>query len=142
MTVDVEAGRIANLTGKQFEQTVEQRLQQVGFIKWNGSGEEPNKWYRSQAVVGDNAIGARHKVDFLLSTGLIIECKWQASSGSVDEKYLWTVHNLDFSGHQSLLVMEGGGCRPAMLSFLKDLTNTQYTNVTILDLSEFFRYSL
>lgn len=139
--VDKEAGRKANLTGKDFEDTVELRIQQKGYTLWNKKGEKPSKWYAKQYNAGNNLLGTPLRVDFIVDGRLIIECKWQSSNGSVDEKYPWTMMNLAHLGLPSIMVLEGGGCRPAMVNFLKEFANSSET-VTLCNLSEFYQLDL
>lgn len=134
---DEMAGRKANLTGKDFENTVELRIQQKGYVLWNKKGEKPPKWYAKQYNAGKNLLGTTLRVDFMINGNLIVECKWQGSAGSVDEKYPWTMMNLVNTGLPSILVLEGGGCRPAMINFLRKFAKDS-EKVTMCNLSEFF----
>ena len=53
--------------------------------------------YTKQCEVGRDIYGKNRRVDFLLyhprkwPQSLVIQCKWQASSGSVEEKYPFEV---------------------------------------------------
>lgn len=140
-TPDSEAGRKANLNGKDFENTIELRIQQRGYTLWNGKGSEPVRWYKKQAVVGKNLIGRNHRLDFVLSSGTLIEVKWQSSQGSVDEKYLWTITNLASHGDRAIMILDGGGCRPAMEDFLRDIASRS-ENLTVCNLSEFYKLDI
>lgn len=135
------AGRKANLNGKDFENTVELRLQQKGYVLWAKKGPKPEKWYAKQFDAGANLLGNKLRVDFVLSCGTLIECKWQGSSGSVDEKYPWTMMNLVHTGKPSIMILEGGGCRPAMVKFLKNFAKESEL-VTLCNLSEFYKMDI
>lgn len=138
---DSLAGRTANLSGKDFENTIELRIQQKGYALWDKKGDKPEKWYAKQYNVCKNLIGKKLVADFVLDDKTIIECKWQSSAGSVDEKYLWTVTNLSHTERDCIIIIEGGGCRPEMYDFIKEVGNT-YGNVKVCNLSEFFKMSI
>lgn len=138
ISVDEGAGRKANLNGKDFENTVELRIQQKGYLLWDKKGTPPEEWYAKQYTVGKNLIGTNLRVDFMVNGELIIECKWQGSAGSVDEKYPWTMMNLVNTGIKSVMILEGGGCRPAMVDFLRKFAD-ESEMVAMCDLGEFYR---
>lgn len=138
---DSIAGRNANLTGKDFENTIEHRLQQKGYVLWDRKSDKPNKWYAKQYNIGKNLIGNKFIVDFILNGETIIECKWQGVAGSVDEKYLWTITNLAHTRKPSIMIVEGGGCRPNMYNYIKNHSKELGT-VTVCNLSEFFQMNI
>jgi len=65
-------------------------------------------------------------VDFLVLNrerfpqGLIIECKWQQSSGSVDEKYPFLYLNILKTAVPTVILLDGGGYRPGARHWLLD----------------------
>ena len=71
--------------------------------------------YARQVVIGRDIYAKERKVDFLLfhplrhPNGLVIQCKWQASGGSVDEKYPFEVLSIQQSEFDSIIVLDGGG---------------------------------
>lgn len=134
------AGRKANLAGKEFENVVEKNLIERGFVKWDGKGTPPKNWYMPQFNTGTNLCGGKHVVDFMVDGYLIIECKWQKSGGSVDEKYPWTMMNLANTGLQSIMILEGGGCRPGMVKFLEEFAEKTEL-ITLCDLDGFYKIS-
>lgn len=137
-SIDKVAGRKANLNGKNFEDVVEQNLIERGFVYWNMKGTPPENWYTRQFNAGNKLCGARHRVDFMVDGYLLIECKWQSSGGSVDEKYPWTMMNLAHTGLQSIMVLEGGGCRPGMVKFLEEFADKTEL-ITLCDLDGFYK---
>ena len=40
---------------------------------------------------------------------LVIQCKWQAKSGSVDEKYPFEVLSINKNPYPTIIVLDGGG---------------------------------
>lgn len=71
--------------------------------------------YTKQVDVGRNIYGKERRVDFLLfhptrhPNGLVIQCKWQASGGSVDEKYPFEVLCINAGEFDTIIVLDGGG---------------------------------
>ena len=82
------------------------------FFEASGS-EEPV--YSQQVHVGSNIYGRKRKVDFILyhpdrwKGCLVIQCKWQASGGSVEEKYPFEVACIKGGKYQTIIVLDGGG---------------------------------
>lgn len=72
-----------------------------------------------------NWYGAQWKVDFCIfhpvkyPNGLLIECKWQSSSGSAEDKLLATLVGLDESDYPSVLSICGKGVRSEIISALR-----------------------
>ena len=77
-------------------------------------------------VCGKTIYEAPRKVDFLIVNpdlfpdGLVIECKWQQVSGSVDEKYPYLLFNIIKTAIPTIVLIDGKGYRQAALKFLKD----------------------
>ena len=49
----------------------------------------------------------------------MIQCKWQARSGTVDEKYPFEVLNIQQSGYPTIIVLAGGGYSKGSEQWLK-----------------------
>lgn len=71
--------------------------------------------FAEQVETGTCIYGKRRIVDFALyhpqrwPNCLVIQCKWQTSSGSVDEKYPYEVENIAHAGFKTVIVLDGGG---------------------------------
>ena len=71
--------------------------------------------FAEQVETGAGIYGKRRLVDFVLyhpqrwPECLVIQCKWQTSSGSVDEKYPYEVENIAHAGIPTIIVLDGGG---------------------------------
>lgn len=71
--------------------------------------------FAGQVNVGTNIYGNRRAVDFILyhpqrwPNCLVLQCKWQTSSGSVDEKYPFEVECIAQGGFETIIVLDGGG---------------------------------
>lgn len=124
-------GGRANISGASLEKMVE------GLLLGHGYGKLSSKEFQShaaarepifmtQVVVGRTVYNTRMKVDFFVfhptkhPEGLIIECKWQQSPGSVDEKYPYLVTNLITSQKTSIIVLDGGGYKPGAKHWLEE----------------------
>jgi len=71
--------------------------------------------FAEQCPIGRDIYGKQRRVDFILfhpqrrANGLVIQCKWQASSGSVDEKFPFEVLSIQMNEFDTILVLDGGG---------------------------------
>ena len=71
--------------------------------------------YAKQVEVGRDIYGKMRRVDLLLfhprrhPNGLVIQCKWQASKGSVEEKYPYEVLSIAQGEFDTIIVLDGGG---------------------------------
>ncbi len=84
------------------------------------------KLYTRQLVIAQTIYGTEWNVDFTLYNpsgtpiSLIIECKWQQSSGSVDEKYPYLVHNIkEQSPYPAIVLLDGESYKPEAKEWLK-----------------------
>lgn len=80
---------------------------------------------RSQVYIGSGIYGTDIYVDFYIvgataiSSGLIIECKWQQTGGSVDEKLPYV--NLNIQNcylAPAVVLIDGGGMKPGAITWL------------------------
>jgi len=102
------SGQQANRTGGQLEHFIEDALIRRGYSEfWNHKAQAfanraaiGGKQYLKQVPVGPTIYQTARIADFLVFNkekfpdGLIIECKWQQSAGSVDEKYPFLLFNV------------------------------------------------
>lgn len=79
-----------------------------------------------QYLIGQSLYGGDLRADFYVTRipafpiGLIIESKWQHSSGSVDEKYPYLITNIkQYYPCPTMIVCGGGGARPLALDYLR-----------------------
>lgn len=126
-------GTRANRTGWRFEAFVELALKEHGY-KESSNGKDlfkcravvEGKYYAMHVNVGPTAYGGNSKriVDALLLNrqifpqGLIFECKWQQSSGSIDEKYPNLVNNIKTTEVPTIVVIGGNGYKPEAVAWL------------------------
>lgn len=89
------------------------------------------KQYKQQVYVGPTIYQTRRVVDFLLINnekfpdGLIVECKWQKSAGTVDEKYPYLYYNIIQSKAPTIILLDGGGYKPAAKQWLKGQVHSE-----------------
>lgn len=125
------SGKRAATHGRRLEGNVVSELDMLGYERiW------PSSWifamrdmgqpvYAQQVVVGRTIYGKIRRVDFLLfhplrhPNGLIIECKWQSSRGTVDEKYPFLVLNIARGEYDTIVILDGGGSTPASEQWLR-----------------------
>jgi len=103
----ISSGVKANRTGNKLEKFVENALKGSSYTEfWNHKAQAfenrmtiGGKQYLKQLPVGHTIYETTRKCDFYIinrdkfQNDLIIECKWQQSSGSVDEKYPFLLFN-------------------------------------------------
>lgn len=71
--------------------------------------------FTEQCKVGKDIYGKRRRVDFILyhpqrwPDCLVIQCKWQAAKGSVEEKYPFEVLSIQLNEFDTIIVLDGGG---------------------------------
>ena len=114
-------GARANRRGRQLERFVAEELDDLGYETiWPSSlifamrdMEQPV--YAQQVETGRDIYSKVRRIDFLLfhprkyPNGLVIQCKWQASSGSVEEKYPYEVLSIAQGEYDTIIVLDGGG---------------------------------
>ena len=149
------SGAKANWNGKMFEDFVHDHLVRNGWkfmekvivIKTpknyrTQTGDQ--KWFTTQCKLTNTIYENPWKVDFLLhdertKKTLVIECKWQQSQGSVDEKYPYLVQNIkEKSPHPCLVLLDGDGYKPAAKEWLK--TQVDKKLIGVLSMSEFVKW--
>jgi hypothetical protein len=131
-------GARANDSGEAFEAGFEASLKRKGFRKLARvevdnlcAGASPHDiegaWYATQISPYANIYTAQFKADFLFSPGdgvVLVEMKWQATPGSVDEKYPFAVLTLKRvaveRGLRAVLVLAGGGARNVAVRWCRE----------------------
>lgn len=146
------SGRQANKTGFNLENFVEQALINHGYTPFDANkkkqmfdnrGAIGGKQYQSQVPAGTTIYDSQRIVDFLIINkerfpeDLIIECKWQQSAGSVDEKYPFLFFNITKSAVPTIVVLDGGGCKPTAKKWLKDQADPNRALIAVWDMAEF-----
>jgi len=130
----INSGKKANKTGKTLEVFVERLLQDNGYQYLETPDKKQcftnrktieGKKYSTQVPCGTSIYETYRKCDFIVMNKdkfkncLIIECKWQQSSGSVDEKYPFTVLNIFKIKVPTIILLDGGGYKKGAMEWLK-----------------------
>jgi len=145
------SGGRANITGNRLEEFLEHALQSRGYVEFSGNktlafGNREalgGRQYLKQLKVGTTIYDTERKCDFfvvnehLFPDGLIIECKWQQSSGSVDEKYPFLLFNVMKTGIPTVVLLDGGGYKPAAMDWLKRQVQTGTALIAVWNMTEF-----
>ena len=147
----ITGGGQANKTGNTLEVFVERMLQDNGYTAFPNHKDQlfanrktiGGKQYSRQVPCGTSIYDTPRKCDFLVMNqdkfpdGLIIECKWQQSSGSVDEKYPFALYNIIKIGTPTIVLMDGGGYKRKAMEWLKEQVNPSRALIGVYNMSEF-----
>lgn len=147
------SGTHANKTGNRLELFVKQALVDYGYKEfWNYKEQVfenrktvGGKQFACHVSVGKTIYETKRICDFLVINrslfpeGLIIECKWQQSGGSVDEKYPFLLYNIIKTGVPTILLLDGGGYKKAAEKWIKDQANPMRALTRVLNMAEFQR---
>lgn len=88
--------------------------------------------FTSQYSISKDIYGKDRKVDFILyrpgrwPQGLIIQCKWQGVSGSVEQKYPFEVECIKQDKVPAIIVLDGSGYSKGAQSWLKQQVDGRY----------------
>ncbi|MBW4641809.1 MAG: hypothetical protein KME23_02080 [Goleter apudmare HA4340-LM2] len=106
------------------------------------------KRYAKQVYIGSGIYQTTLKVDFyivglpVMPSGLIIECKWQESGGSVDEKFPYLDLNIRYSYPAPTIVVIGGeGMRLGAVKWLKEQVNYNPNLLAVYSLDRFIAWA-
>ena len=103
----------------------------AGYILFN-FGEKNIKVYREVAL-GKSIIGKNRRVDILVvceetNDAFAIECKFQASQGTVDEKIPYALEDMDALRIEGCIVYAGEGFSAGVLHLLQASEQACYCN--------------
>ena len=128
----MNSGQRANRTGKHLETFVAGLLDHHGyeeverglfFSLYKQGLQQPIFAY--ECVAGKTIYGGNRRVDFILyhptkhPDCLVIQCKWQTSSGSVDQKYPYDVESIKINPQPTIIILDGGGYSQGAERWLK-----------------------
>lgn len=126
-------------------------LEDNGYVEFTTNKEQifqnrqavGGKQFAQQVPCGTSIYETKRKCDFLILNkekwpdGLIIECKWQQSNGSVDEKYPFTVFNIIKIGVPTIILLDGKGYKKAAKVWLKSMVHPDKALIGVYDMQEF-----
>ena len=151
-------GQKTNITGTQLEKAVQTVLSGKGFQiemfrKWKMNPENYGKELLLKNVPFTTIYGHGGNTEFLLlsekhNLQIRIECKWQQSAGSVDEKlpYLY-LNTIEAMPEKDIMILiDGDGFKQGAKTWLRNAVNKKLytndsnknTNVMVFSLAEFF----
>lgn len=161
MTDDMKQGAIANVNGKIFEKQLiplfeEHGYEVVLFSEFQKRGvpfEELPKTVIRQ-VPFNSIYHHKGRTEFLLVNNekdrrIRIECKWQQSAGSVDEKlpYLYLNCVYGFEETDIILLVDGAGFKPGAVEWLKTNVKSRWLleednpkQIQVMSIAEFTAY--
>ena len=146
-------GAKANKQGRALESLVERQLetheyQHVKKNRFEGARADGVAIYAKQFKIAKSIYDTQLYCDFIIyhpqkwRDNLAIECKWQQSSGSVDEKFPYLVLNLGLQFPcQSIILADGGGAKPAAIEWLKSQVNEYEKLLHVFNMMEFQKWS-
>ncbi len=146
-------GTKANKTGESLEMLIESVLIGKGYTEFRDHKNQlyknisliGGKQYSKQVPIGTTIYESPRKCDFivfnkeLFDDGLVIECKWQQSSGSVDEKYPFLLHNIIKADVPTIILLDGGGYKKKAVEWLKDQVSPDRALIGVYAIQEFQR---
>lgn len=155
--LEIAQGGLANRSGNTLEATIIGTLGSKGFttVNYNAYMKNPAQ-YGSELLLRHvpfvSIFGHKAKSEFVLDSQryglkIRIECKWQQSSGSVDEKFPYLYLNCIESMPESkiFIIADGGGAKASSIEWLrKACQEKRYTTeasmskeIVVMNLSEF-----
>ena len=129
--------QIAELLGEDYERTSATRFFALRCLR--------QAIYAEQVVTGLNVYGKERRVDFILyhprkwPDCLVIQCKWQASRGSVDEKYPFEVECIAHDSFPAIIILDGGGYSDGAKTWLMGQRG-QRNLIDVMDQGGFMRW--
>ena len=147
----MNSGQRAQRTGKNLEEFVGGWLNDVGYELATPENffklrELRQPIFSRQCEIGNDIYGKRRRVDFILyhpqrwPNCLVIQCKWQASPGTVDEKYPFEVLSIKMNEYKTIIVLDGGGYSKGAEQWLKAQAGKDKL-LYVFDQGEFQRFA-
>lgn len=157
----MERGRKTNITGNQLEIALQTVLQNKGFEivmyrVWEKNKEKYGKELLLKNVPYETIYNHKGNTEFLLLSEqyglkMRIECKWQQSAGSVDEKlpYLYLNAIEKMPEKDIMILIDGDGFKKGAKMWLRNAVKDRLyinesnkdKNVIVFDLTEFFTWA-
>ncbi len=168
MASNIQGGSLANQSGKIFEEVLIPLFKKHGYFHINekittDKGVKKDKYSKEQQESFKNSCSKyfitnapyitiykhKGKTEYLLVNKELgrtwrIECKWQQSAGSVDEKfpYLYLSCIEAYEEQEIILIIDGEGQKKGSLEWLKSKIDTNWLNdknktIRLMKLNEF-----
>ncbi|MDR3030923.1 MAG: hypothetical protein LBU35_00885 [Holosporales bacterium] len=147
----ISSGTKANKTGNALESFVEAILIRNGYTEFINNKKQVfamrqsvgGKQFSKQQLCGESIYGSARRCDFFVINqerfpkNLIIECKWQESAGSVDEKYPFVMLNITKIAILTIVLIDGKGYKKQAFKWLKDQVSTERALIDVCTMQEF-----
>lgn len=145
------SGTVANENGSNLETFIENLLVKNGYLFVPKKKFEPATYlkqpiYTKQFCVGTSIYETELFCDFIIyhqdkyPLCLVIESKWQQSTGSVDEKYPFLVLNIKTrTPYKTVLLLDGQGYKAQAEKWLRDQVDDKLLHV--FNMSEFQKWT-
>lgn len=161
MSESNDKGSLASNQGKILEKTVESTFISKGFEvikyrKWDKNRQSYSEELLLENCPFKNIYNHDGNTEFLLKSKkydceIRIECKWQQSNGSVDEKFPYLYLNCieAMPEKEIIIIIDGGGAKAGSIQWLKTTVDQKkYTsesnnnkNIHVFTLSEFIQWA-
>lgn len=120
----------ANYTGNILESFISERLKEKGYgfvekNKFKAATYLGQPIYTRQFLIGESIYGTGQYADFLIYHPkkhpgcLVIESKWQQTSGSVDEKFPYLTENVKKYPYSTIILLDGNGYKKQAEAWLR-----------------------
>ena len=144
-------GTGANRSGGRLEAFVADILDERGYffvppVRFFPARDLEQPICTHQYETGKDIYGKKRRVDTILyhprlwADCLVIQCKWQASRGSVEEKYAYEVMSIAQNEFDTIIVLDGGGYTDAAKQWLLNQSGKNRL-LHVLDQGEFSRFA-
>ena len=145
----------ASITGNILEKQVQNLFLEKGFkivmySKWSKDKDRYGNELLLRHVPYESIYNHKGYTEFLLSSKkynkqIRIECKWQQSPGSVDEKlpYLFLNATEKMNENEIMIIIDGKGWKKGAIPWLKEAVSSsnQSERINVLSLTEFLTWA-
>lgn len=145
MARDGKANKRSRILESNVRQLLAEDYQQVSALRFFACRCLEQPIFAEQVTTGVNIYTKERRVDFILyhpskwKDCLVIQCKWQKSSGSVDEKFPFEVECIAHDSFPTIIILDGGGYSKGAQNWLL-AQRGQRNLVDVLDRDEFIRW--
>lgn len=140
--MDIKQGAQANKNGKVVERMLEPQFEDSGFkvLSYSDASKNPDliktlDRYVLKNVPFTTIYGSEGKTEFVIyetktERSIRVESKYQATAGSVDEKYPYMLLNAisQYPEKEVILIVDGGGYKPGSRQWLKTQLSSNWLN--------------
>ena len=144
-------GYEANHSGRFLEETFRRELKSRGYLFRDYGEDLDNLDMFTHKIVVSNVpytslYGCESRSEFVITHGqrkIRVECKWQESPGSVDEKFPYLLRNaVEQMPEQEVLILYGGnGARTEAIDWLKaQAGRIQAKNIYVVNINDFLSW--